>query len=72
MTEDTVLGKDVDNEELGKSRGIDSVEGQNEDALLAESIYNDEDGGKTVRNRKLLDEVYREGVPWLRSNWELL
>ena len=46
--------------------------GRNEDTLLAETINDDEDGGKSVGLGKLLDEVHGDGVPGTIGDWELL
>ena len=59
MGRNSVLGKDMEYEELGKSGGVDVVGSRNEDGLFAETVDDDKDGGKSAGVRKLLDEVHR-------------
>ena len=46
--------------------------GRNEDTLLAETVNDDKDGGKSVGLGKLLNEVHGDGVPGTIGDWKLL
>ena len=46
--------------------------GRNEDTLLAETVNDDKDGGKSVGLGKLLDEVHGDGVPGTIGDRKLL
>lgn len=46
--------------------------GRNEDTLLAETVNDDKDGGKSVGLGKLLNEVHGDGVPGTFSDRKLL
>ena len=68
----TVFREDVSNEELSQAGGIHGVRGRDEDALLGESVNNDEDGGKAGGLGKVFNEVHGYGIPRMRQNRELL
>lgn len=68
----SVLGEDVDEEQLGESCGGDGIMSWDEDTLFGESVDYHEDGGIALRRRKLFDEVHGDGVPWLLRNRKLL
>ena len=57
---DTVLGEDVQYEELGELGGRDGVMSGNEDGLLGQSVNNDQDGRKAVGKWELFNEVHRD------------
>ena len=63
MLRDTVLGEDVEDEELGQLWGVDRVRGWDEDCLLGEAVHNDQDGCRAGQLRELLNEVHGNGVP---------
>ena len=72
MSRYTVFREDVSNEELSQAGGIHGVCGRDEDALLGESVNNDEDGSKAGGLGKVFNEVHGYGIPRTRRNWELL
>ena len=60
---DSVLGEDVNEEELGEFLGSDGVVTWDENALLRGAVDDHQDRGESVRRRKVLDEVGGNGVP---------
>jgi hypothetical protein len=72
VQENTVFGKDVHNEEFGKSGRVDGVVSWDEYTLLAEPVYNNEDCSEAVGVRELFNEVHGDWVPRLFGNRELL
>ena len=72
MSRYTVFGEDVSNEEFSQAGGVYGVRGRNEDALLGESVNNDEDSGEAGGLGKMFNEVYGDGIPRTRRNRELL
>ena len=71
MGRDSMFGEHVCNKELGKLRGSDGVVSWNEYPLLRQAVHDDEDGGKSIRGGKLLDEVHGNRVPWASGDREL-
>ena len=68
---DSVLGEHMRNKELGELRGSDGVVSWNEYSLLRQAVHDDDDGGKSIGGRKLLNEVQGNRVPWASGNQEL-
>ena len=58
MRRDSMLGKDVDEEELGEVSSSDCVMSRNENALLGEAINDNENGGVAIGVGELLNEVH--------------
>ena len=58
MRGNSVLGEDMEYEELGQLHGCDCVKGQYEYPLLGESVNNDEDGSETGGFREFLNKVH--------------
>ena len=54
----TVLGEDVEKEQLCQSGGIDGVMRGDEDALLGQAIHDNKDGGESGRGRKVFNEIH--------------
>ena len=52
--------------------GGDVVRHRDEDALLGEAVYDDEDSGEAGGLGELFDEVHGDGVPWALRDRELL
>jgi hypothetical protein len=69
---DTVLGEDMDNEELGKLSGGDSVVCWNKDRLLRKAVNNDKNGIISGGLRELFDEIHGDQIPWLFRYRKLL
>jgi hypothetical protein len=70
--QNTVVGEDVDNEELGKLSRGDSVVCRNKDRLLHKAINNDKNGIISGGLRELFDEIHGDQIPWLFQSWKLL
>ena len=68
----SVLGEDMEYEELGQLRGCDCVEGRYEYPLLGESVNDDEDSGETGGFGEFLNKVHRDRIPWFLQDRELL
>ena len=66
-----MLGKDVGDEQVRELRCGERVVRRDEDGLLGQPVYDDEDSGVAVRVRELLDEVHRDGVPRTFGDREL-
>ena len=66
-----MLRKDVEEEQLSQSGGIDSVMCGDEYALLRQVIHNNEDGGESGRRRKMFNEIHCNGVPQTFRDREL-
>ena len=62
----------MEHEELGQLRQSNGVVGRYEDALLGESVNNDQDRGATGGGREFLDKIHGYGIPWFLWNQELL
>ena len=58
-----MLGKDVGDEQVRELRCGERVVRRDEDGLLGQPVYDDENGGVAVGVRELLDEIHRDGVP---------
>ena len=58
--------------ELGYVLGGGLVCGGEEECLLGETIYNDEDGSETRRHWELFYKIHGDGVPRTLGNGELL
>ena len=58
MGRNTVLGEDVEKEQLSQSGGIDGVMRGDEYALLGQAIHDDKDGGESGRRQKVFNEVH--------------
>ena len=58
MAWDSMLGKDMENEQLCQLNRCDSVDRWDEDALFGESVHNYQDCCESVGRRELLDEVH--------------
>ena len=54
----TMLGEDVQYEELGKLGRHYGIMSGNKDGLLGQLINNDQDGRKAIRKWKLFNEVH--------------
>ena len=54
----TVLGEDVEKEQLSQSRGVDGVMHGDEYALLREAVHNDEDGCESRQWQKVFNEIH--------------
>ena len=67
----SVLGKDVGDEQVRELRCGERIVRRDEDGLLGQPVYDDEDGGVAVGVRELLDEVHRDGVPRTFGDREL-
>ena len=67
-----VLGENVEDEQVGELFGIEGVVRRDEDGLLGEPIYYDQDRRKTVGAREVLDEVHGDGVPRAFGDRKLL
>ena len=63
MGRDSVLGKDMEYEQLCKLRGSDGMVCWNEYGLLCKLVYNNENGCVTWRLWKFLNEIHRNGIP---------
>ena len=72
MRGNSMLGEDMDEEESGEFRCIEGVVCGDEDRLLGEAVYDDQDVGLPVGGRKLLDEVHGDGIPRALRDGELL
>ena len=59
----TMFGEDISNKEFGQASRVYGVRGRNEDALLGESVNNDEDSGEARGFGKVFNEVHGDGVP---------
>ena len=71
MGGNSVLGKDVGDEQVRELRCGERIVRRDEDGLLGQPVYDDEDGGVAVGVRELLDEVHRDGVPRAFGDREL-
>jgi hypothetical protein len=67
-----MFGEDVEDEQFGEFCGGNGVVCRNENGLLGESVYNDEDSGVTGRLGEFLDEIHGDGIPREFRNRELL
>ena len=59
----TMFREDVSNEEFGQAGGVHGICGRDEDALLGESVNNDEDSGEAGGLGKVFNEVHGDGIP---------
>ncbi|KIJ12689.1 hypothetical protein PAXINDRAFT_82472 [Paxillus involutus ATCC 200175] len=71
MGGNSVLGKRVEEKDLCKSRRVYGVVCQDEYSLLGKAVNDYQDSGETARGREFLNEIHRDGVPWLIGNGEL-
>jgi hypothetical protein len=71
MRRNSMFGEDMDDEELGKLCGGDSIVSQNKESLLSETVYHYQDSGKTFRVGELLNEIHRDRFPRTEQNREL-
>jgi hypothetical protein len=58
VRENTVFGKDMHDEEFGKSRRVNGIVSWDEYTLLAESVHNNEDCDEAVGVGELLNKVH--------------
>ena len=72
MRRNSVLGEDMEYEQLGKELSVDSIDRRNENGLLCEPINYDKDGVETRGKWEFLNEVHRNQVPGLLRNRDLL
>jgi hypothetical protein len=67
-----MLGEYMDHEQFCQLHRSNCIMGQNEYALLRESIYNNEDCCVAFGLWEVLNEIHTDGVPWTLWNWKLL
>ena len=72
MQWNSMLRENMKHEQLDKQWGVDHINSRDEDGLLGEPIDDDENCIKTRGGQEFLNEVYRNGLPWIFWNWELL
>ena len=53
-----MFGEDVEEEQLGHSRGINGVMHGDEYALLREAVHNDKDGCESRQRWKMFNEIH--------------
>ena len=63
MSRYTMFREDISNEEFGQAGGVHGVHGGDEDALLGESVNNDEDSSEAGGLRKMFNEIHGDGIP---------
>ncbi|KXN88025.1 hypothetical protein AN958_07408, partial [Leucoagaricus sp. SymC.cos] len=63
MSGDSMLRKDMENEQAGQIGGSNGVMSRDENTLLRKSVNDYEDGIKAGRCRQLLDKIHRNGIP---------
>ena len=59
----------MEDKETSEFWSVDSINGQNEDGLFGGTVDDDQDGGKAVGVRELLDEIHGDGIPWALGDW---
>ena len=72
MTRDSVLGKHMEDKQLGQGRSIQVGMGRNEDGLFGKTIHNDQDVRKPSGSGELFDQIHGYGVPGAERNWKRL
>ncbi len=63
MAQNSVLGEDMDNEELGELFHYACDNYQNEDCLFGEAVNYYQNGIRAIEVQKWLYEVHGDGVP---------
>jgi hypothetical protein len=71
MRQNSMFGKDMDNEKLGQLGGGDSIVSWNKESLLSETVYHYQDSGKTFGVGELLNKIHRDRFPRMEQNREL-
>ncbi|KIJ07281.1 hypothetical protein PAXINDRAFT_90685 [Paxillus involutus ATCC 200175] len=66
-----MLGKHVKEKDLHKSGRVYGVVRQDEYGLLGKVVNDSQDSGESAGGGELLNEIHRDGVPWLLGNGEL-
>ena len=72
MHGNAMLGKDMEEEQFGQLRGCDGVVHGDENTLLREVVYDNQNGRESRGSGELFNEVHRDGIPWAFGNQKLL